>query len=34
LNSKTVNDSLHINGRVDIAGCDQCHELRPWVRKK
>jgi hypothetical protein len=34
LNSKTVNDSLHINGRIDIAGCDQCHELRAWVRKQ
>jgi hypothetical protein len=31
LASKTVNDSLHINGRVDISGCDQCHELRTWV---
>jgi hypothetical protein len=34
LNSKTVNDSLHINGRIDIAGCDECHVLRAWVRKK
>jgi hypothetical protein len=34
LNSQKANDSLHVNGRVDIAGCDQCHELRPWVRKK
>jgi predicted CxxxxCH...CXXCH cytochrome family protein len=31
LATKTVNDSLHINGRIDVAGCDQCHELRTWV---
>ncbi|MDD5675214.1 MAG: hypothetical protein PHC61_13680 [Chitinivibrionales bacterium] len=33
LATKTVNDSLHINGRVDIAGCDQCHENRTWPGK-
>jgi len=34
LAQKAVNDSLHINGRIDVAGCDQCHEQRVWVRKK
>ncbi len=33
LATQTVNDSLHINGRIDVAGCDQCHELRTWVNK-
>jgi len=31
LATQKVNDSLHINGKVDVGGCDQCHELRTWV---
>jgi len=33
LAAKMVNDSLHIDGTIETAGCDQCHELRVWVRK-
>ncbi len=33
LATKKTNDALHINGHIDVAGCDQCHELRTWIRK-
>jgi hypothetical protein len=30
LTDTTVNDSLHVNGRVDTTGCNQCHAAKPW----